>query len=76
MSKTLTSIATQLVAKNSTITEVITTNPGKSYKALEPIISAKLCSRIGKAEGTYIKRNELIWACINEVEDDEEELDY
>ena len=69
-------IAKRLLSKNPDLVTIIEANPGKSYRALEPRITRKLCASIGRAEGQFIKRNELIWACINEVDGEEEELDY
>ncbi len=74
--KSLNAIATQLLGKNPELTTIITDNPGSSYKALEPRITSKLCAGIGRSEGQFIKRNDLIWACINEVDGEEDELDY
>lgn len=72
----LKAIASRLLVKNPELITIITDNPGSSYKALEPRITSKLCAGIGRTEGQYIKRNELIWACINNVDGDEAELDY
>ena len=74
--RTLTEIAAQLLEKNPPLVKIIEDNQGSSYKALEPRLTAKLCASIGRMEGLYIKRNALIWACIDAVTGDEEELDY
>jgi hypothetical protein len=74
--KSLSEIASQLLEKNPTLTKIIEDNPGASYKAIEPRITGKLCASIGKQEGQYIKRNELIWACIDSITGTEEDLDY
>ena len=68
---TLSGIAKKLVAKYPELTEIVNENE-KSYKALEPKITTRLCGMIGKAEEQYVKRNDLIWAVINEVKGDVE----
>ncbi len=79
MSKDKTSlknIVERLLKKNPEIVAIIEDNKGTSYKAVEPRITSKLCTSIGRTEGRYIKRNELIWACIDQVNGTEDELDY
>lgn len=75
--KKISTIARRIVAKNQGLVSVVENNKGTSYKALEPRITARFVAKIGRAEGQYLKRNELIWAIINAVEDDDEDdLDY
>ena len=70
-------IAKRLIEKNSNITALVeNATDGTSYKVLAPVISARLCTSIGKTEGQFIRRNELIWACINEVQGEVEDLEY
>ena len=79
MSKNKTSlpaIAERLLEKNPELATIVEDNPEASYKALAPRISARLCTSIGKTEGQFIKRNELIWACINHVQGEEADLEY
>ena len=74
--KSIEAIAKALVEKNPEIGTIVEDNKGGSYKALEPRITARLCVSIGKAENQFIKRNELIWACINECDGTTKEEDF
>ena len=68
-------IAKKLIKKNPQLATIVQDND-KSYKLLEEHISTRLVAKIGRAEGTFIKRNALIWAIIDEVKGESEELDY
>lgn len=72
-------IAQRLLEKNQAlVTALETAEPKAQYKAVEPLISGALLAKIGKAEGTYIKKHTLIWAIIDcfNGEEAEDELDY
>lgn len=75
----MTKIAQRLLDKNPSITEALDNAPAnKQFKAVEPLITSKLCAKIGHAEGKYIKSYDLIWAIINVYNGEETgtELDY
>lgn len=75
----MTTIAQRLLDKNPEITEALDNASAKGqYKAIEPLITSKLCAKIGHAEGKYIKAYDLIWAIINVYNGEETgtELDY
>ena len=74
--KKLTTIAKAIMSKNPELVDIVKQFPSSSYKALEPRITARFVAKVGTAEGQYLKRNELIWACINACSDEEDELDY
>lgn len=71
-------IAGNLMAKNTKLVEALQEAPAKGqYKAIEPFITGQLLAKIGKAEGCYVKKQDLIWAIINVHNGDgAEELDY
>jgi len=70
-------IAQKLIEKNPELVEIATNNT-KSYKLLEAKVTTRLVAAIGRKEGKFIKRNELIWAIIDTAQgnDSGEELDY
>ena len=77
MSKSYQTIAKLLIKKNTTLTEAVVNNPGANYKVVDALLSSKLLAKIGEKEDFYIKRNQLVWAIINVVEDtDSKDLDY
>lgn len=65
--KTLQAIAKHLLSKNTRLKTIVKQNT-KSYKLLEADVTPALCTSIGRREGMYVKRNELIWAIINEAQ--------
>ena len=71
-------IAQRLLEKNEALHKAITeANTSKQYKAIEPFITGRLLAKIGKAEGSFIKKRDLIWAIIDEFNGEgTEELDY
>ena len=62
----LSKIAQRLLKSNKELKAIVLENE-KSYKLLEAKITPRLLATIGKAEGVFIKRNELIWAIIDEA---------
>ena len=72
------SIAQRLLDKNLSLKEALEkADPKGQYKAIEPYLTSTLLAKIGKAEGTYIKKQELIWAIIDCFNGEaSEELDY
>ena len=74
--KKISTIAKAIMSKNPELVTLVEGN-AQSYKALEPRITARFVATVGRQEGQFIKRNELIWACINTCQDEaEDELDY
>ena len=78
--KNLHDIAKDLLAKNPGLkAKVEKAHADKQqYKATEVSVTSRLCGNIGRREGFYVKRNELIWEIINQVNGEEatEELVY
>ena len=72
----LAKIAKTLVKKNPELRAIVLENE-KSYKLLEARVTTRLVTQIGQREGTFVPRNRLIWAIIDEVKGtSEEELKY
>lgn len=59
-------IAKTLVKKNPELRTIVLNNE-KSYKLLEERVTTRLVAAIGRQEGTFVSRNKLIWAIIDEV---------
>lgn len=59
-------IAKTLVKKNPELRAIVLNNE-KSYKLLEERVTTRLVAAIGRQEGTFVSRNKLIWAIIDEV---------
>ena len=78
--KKLSTIAKDILAKNPGLkTRVEEAHADKKqYKVTEVSVTTRLCGHIGKREGQFVKRNELIWEIINQVngETNEDELVY
>lgn len=73
----LANIATQLLTSNSSLTNILDESaPTEQYSAIKDKVTPRLCANIGRIEGVYIKRNELIWAIINAYNGEAEELVY
>ena len=62
----LNKIAKTLVKKNPELKTIVLENE-KSYKLLEERVTTRLVAAIGRQEGTFVSRNKLIWAIIDEV---------
>lgn len=60
-------IAKTLVKKNPELRTIVLENE-KSYKLLEARVTTRLVADIGRREGTFVSRNKLIWAIIDEVQ--------
>lgn len=60
-------IAKTLVKKNPELRTIVLDNE-KSYKLLEERVTTRLVAAIGRQEGTFVSRNKLIWAIIDEVQ--------
>ena len=60
-------IAKTLVKKNPELRTIVLENE-KSYKLLEARVTTRLVAEIGRREGTFVPRNKLIWAIIDEVQ--------
>lgn len=73
----LTNIANNLLESNPSLTAVLDESaPTEQYSAIKDKVTPRLCANIGRLEGVYIKRNELIWAIINVYNGEAEELVY
>lgn len=73
----LQSIATNLLESNPSLSSVLDESaPTEQYSAIKDKVTPRLCANIGRVEGVYIKRNELIWAIINAYNGETEELVY
>ena len=62
----LQAIAKQLLAKNTRLKTIVIKNE-KSYKLLAADVTTDLCTSIGRREGIFVKRHDLIWAIIDEA---------
>lgn len=73
----LSNIATNLLESNPSLSSVLDESaPTEQYSAIKDKVTPRLCANIGRVEGVYIKRNELIWAIINAYNGETEELVY
>lgn len=73
----LSNIANHLLESNPSLTAILDESaPTAQYSAIADKVTPRLCANIGRLEGVYIKRNELIWAIINAYNGETEELVY
>lgn len=73
----LSNIATSLLASNPKLTEALDSADQQSqYRAIQTLVTPRACANIGRIEGVYIKRNELVWAIINAYNGDTDDLVY
>lgn len=73
----LTNIATHLLESNPKLTETLdNAQSNEQYSAIKDMVSPRVCANIGRIEGVYIKRSDLIWAIINAYNGETEDLIY
>jgi hypothetical protein len=73
----LSNIATNLLSSNPSLSEALDNSDQSSqYSAIKDKVTPRLCANIGRIEGVYIKRNELVWAIINAYNGETEDLVY
>jgi len=73
----LSNIAQNLLASNPSLTEALDASTSTTqYSTVADKVTPRLCANIGRMEGVYIKRNELIWAIINAYNGEVDELVY
>lgn len=67
---TISGAAKRLVDNNAELRTTIEAHPTESYKKLQAKVTTRLCGRIGKDIGQFVRPRDLIWAMIDYVNDE------
>lgn len=73
----LQNIATHLLESNPRLSEALdNASQNEQYSSIKDMVTPRVCANIGRIEGVYIKRNDLVWAIINAYNGESEDLVY